>query len=214
MQLITLNKDKCYLTIILLHGLNQNLEDVKNIANSIVSKKRNVKVIIPYCNKMFINWPNGVIENVNSWYNYYTKYDNKFKHDLINLPQFYKNIEIIKNLIEKESNEVILCGISQGGTVAIHSGLLSKKINRIICIDTIFMHTYFNYSEMPKNKELFIYQSSKDDIYNPSFQNYCYKEIEKNNNNIYIDIFDTYHCESISKITNYIITKIAKKYKY
>jgi len=200
-------------TIIILHGLNHtNLDEI--VAK--INKKRGVKILIPIANKILIKWPDSKEEEVHSWYNYYTRYDNMIKHDIINLPEFNKNSQSIKNLIVQESkiidpSKIYLCGISQGGTVAINVALqLEFKINKIICIDTIFLHSYFDYRKFGKcNQKFTVFQSKNDTVYNPEFQNYCYSILKRYNHELDTRLFDFEHTESMEEISEFIVSNIA-----
>ena len=90
-------------TIIFLHSLNQSHSEIQHIVNYLKTKKRGMKIIIPYADKIDITWSNGISEKVNSWYNYYTWNDNLYKQDSINIKQFNYNSSTIKNLIDKEA---------------------------------------------------------------------------------------------------------------
>lgn len=200
-------------TIIILHGLNHtNLDEIV----SKINKKRGVKILIPIAKKILIKWPDSKEEEAHSWYNYYTRYDNMIKHDIINLPEFNKNSESIKNLIEQESkiidpSKIYLCGISQGGTIAINVGLqLNFKINRIICVDTIFLHCYFDYRIFGKSSQKFsVLQSKNDTVYNPQFQDHCYAILKRYNYEIDKKILDSEHTESMEQISDFIVSNIA-----
>jgi predicted esterase len=199
-------------TVIILHGLNQSEESIINIVNLIRSKKRGIKFIIPFANKMNIVWPDGSSENSISWYNYYSRYDNLFKHDLINQSEFKKNTEYITDIFEQESklidtSKIFLCGISQGGTLAINVSLnLKFKINSIICIDTIFLHLYHDFRVKNLNQTYHIYKSDNDYIYNPRFQEYCYSLLENLKNKIIIKEHDLEHCESDNAMSDFILS--------
>lgn len=205
-------------TLILLHGMNQDENDLETITKNLENKKRGLKIIIPIADPIRVKWPDYTEEIINSWYNYYSRYDNKIKHDIINVPQFKKKSDEIKSIIEDEckyidSSKIFLCGISQGGTIAIDTSLkLKVKINSIICIDTIFLHTYFDYKNFSEVHQNFIvHQSKNDKIYNPFFQDYCYSILKNYGHNIIKFIFDSAHTESMSDISDFILCKITQK---
>ncbi len=197
-------------TVIILHGLNQCEKSIINITNLIKFKKRGVKFILPFANKINIFWPDGSSEYSVSWYNYYSRYDNLFKHDLINIAEFKKNTEYILDIIEQESkiidsSRIFLCGISQGGTIAINVSLnLKIKINSIICIDTIFLHLHHDFRIKNLSHVYYIYKSNNDTIYNPRFQEYCYSLLENLKNKIIIKEHDLKHCESEIEMSNFL----------
>ena len=199
-----------YQTIIILHGMNQDISDILYIVKKIKNKKIGIKFIIPLAEKMKIIWPNGEIEECLSWYNYFTRYDNLIKHDIINFIQFEENTDRVVDIINQESKiispEMIsLIGISQGGTICINAALkLNFKIKNIKCIDTIFLHSYYKYKKGP-SQYFQVLQSKKDDIYNPSFQNHCYSLLRSYDNIVKIQSRDNFHCENIDSIIRYIL---------
>lgn len=214
MQVIIINPKKTHCeTVIILHGMNQDINDIHYIVNKIKKKKDGIKFIIPVAKKMKIDWPSGIEENCSSWYNYFTRYDNLMKHDIINLEQFEDATKFITDIINKESkiikpSMITLIGISQGGTVCINSALrLNFKINNIKCIDTIFLHTYYKYIKS-KTQKFQVLQSRYDDIYNPLFQNYCYKLLKSYSNEVKFFYRNRGHCENLDSISRFIINNM------
>lgn len=203
-------KEKHYSTLIILHGLNQDILDIMYLVDKISKKKVGVKFIIPIANKMDINWPTGLEKNCSSWYNYFTCYDNFIKHDIIDLSQFESVTKEVVELIKKEaenidSKYISLVGISQGGTIAINTALkLNIKLKSIYCIDTIFLHTYYKYVNCTK-QQFYVLQSEKDEIYNPMYQNYCYGLLKSYNHVVIISVRDNYHCENMDSISSFIL---------
>lgn len=201
-------------TIIILHGLNQSEDSIIHLTNLIKNKKRGIKFIIPFANKMNIVWPDGTSENSISWYNYYSRYDNLFKHDLIDQREFKKNTLYIIDILNQESklidpSRIFLCGISQGGTLAINIALnLEFKINSVICIDTIFLHLYHDFRIKNLYQTFHVYKSNKDFIYNPRFQEYCYSLLENLKNKVIIREHELEHCESDDEISNFVLSVI------
>lgn len=200
-------------TIILLHGMNQDVSEMISITKYINKYKKGNKFIIPVADNIDISWPDGKETNISSWYNYFTRYDNKVKHDILDSIQLKNNTSKLVNIIKTESkiidpNKITLIGISQGGTVCINAALmLDFKIKNIICIDTIFLHSYFDYKFFKNNvyQDFKVFQSSNDDIYNPYFQNYCYDIIKQYNNTIEKKVFKLSHCENIIIISKFIV---------
>lgn len=212
MNLKTINSSDAHKeTIIILHGMNQDVNDILYIINQIKcnNKGKFTKFIIPIAEKMNIIWPDGKKEKCNSWYNYFTRYDNLIKHDIINFIEFEKNTGEIVNLINQESKIISpdcisLIGISQGGTICINTALnLNIKIKNIICIDTIFLHTYYKYTSF-KLQNFKILISNKDEIYNPAFQRHCYSLLKSYKHQVNIFTRDNYHCENSNSIAKFI----------
>ena len=146
MYIKIINQQKKHIqTVIILHGMNQYINYILYIANKMKIKNPNTKIIIPVADKINIIWPDGKQEKCISWYNYFTRYDNLIKHDIINRIEFEENTNKITSLIDNESKlispEMIsLIGISQGGTICINAALnINYKIKTIMCIDTIFL---------------------------------------------------------------------------
>lgn len=197
-------------TFIILHGMNQNINDIHYIVNKIKKRKHGIKFIIAMSENMTIEWPCGQKENCNSWYNYFTKYDNLNKHDIINSIEFENSTNFLVNIIKKEikvinPSMITLIGISQGGTVCINAALRLKfKIKNIKCIDTVFLHSYYYYQEHEK-QTFQVLQSRKDKIYNPFFQTYCYNILKSYYNDVIIFYRNCGHCENIDSIANFII---------
>lgn len=197
-------------TIIILHGMNQDIDDITYIVDKINSKTRGIKFIIPVAEEMKISWTGGEIEECISWYNYYTRYDNLIKHDVINFTEFDENTDKIVDIIKQESkiispDMISMIGISQGGTICINAALKLKfKIKNIKCIDTIFLHTYYKYKKR-LGQNFQVLQSKKDEIYNPSFQNRCYSLLRSYNNTVKIHTRNNFHCENTDSIIRYIL---------
>ena len=84
--------------------------------------------------------------------------------------------------------------------------MLNFAISNIICIDTIFLHSYFDFKFFNNNirQNFNIYQSKYDSIYNPQFQDYCYDMIKNYNNTIDKKKFNTTHCENMDIISKFI----------
>ena len=118
-------------TVIILHGMNQDYDEISKICKNIKKSKRGIKFIIPICKPINISWPDNEEQNSIAWYNYFSRYDNHMKHDIIDINQFNNKVKTISNLIVSESKiidseKISLIGISQGGTVAISSALTIK----------------------------------------------------------------------------------------
>lgn len=203
-------------TVIILHGMNQDYDEISKICKNIKKSKRGIKFIMPVCKPINISWPDNEEQNSIAWYNYFSRYDNHMKHDIIDINQFNNKVTNICDLIVNESKiinseKISLIGISQGGTVAISASLTIKlKINKIICIDTIFLHSYFDYRYFTKNlpQNFIIFQSTNDTIYNPSFQDYTYNILKGYNHNVIKSNYDLTHCEDMDTIQKFIVSKL------
>ena len=195
-------------TLILLHGMNHPI--TLNIINKI--NKPGTKFVIPIADKKTINWPDEIEKNCISWYNYFSRCDNMCKHDIIDANQFEKITKNIIELILQESklidpSRISLAGISQGGTICINAALkLNFSIKNIICIDTIFLDSYFKHEiKLNHAKQIFkILYSNKDKIYNPVFQIKCYNVLKLFGHHLHITQHDFGHCENNDVIVNFI----------
>ena len=214
MYIKTLLPKKHIRTIILLHGMNQDISEMINMTKYINKYKKGNKIIIPTADNIDINWPDGKEKNISSWYNYFTRYDNKVKHDIIDSVQLKNITNEIVNIIKQESKiidpgKITLIGISQGGTVCINAALMLQfKIKNVICIDTIFLHSYFDFkffNNKNSRQDFKVFQSSKDTIYNPIFQDYCYNMLKNYNNPVEKKIFNLTHCENMNTVAGFII---------
>lgn len=198
-------------TVIFLHSLNQSIDEINNIIEYIKYKKRGVKFIIP-SDKINLVWPNGIKDKVNGWYNYYTWNNNLSKHDSICLDTFNKSSDYVKKIIINEAKlinpeKIFVVGISQGGTIAIDACLkLPFRIKKVICIDTIFMDCYFegNYSR----QTFTVFQSIGDEVYNPVFQDACYKKLINKKCKVIKHKYNFSHTENVEFISQFINSNI------
>tara|TARA_R110002072_G_scaffold111229_2_gene239286 strand:+ start:3501 stop:4175 length:675 start_codon:yes stop_codon:yes gene_type:complete len=190
-------------TLILLHGMNMNITTLYKTIRRLQYYNKNLKIILPIADKMNINWPDGIEYNISSWYNYYTRYDNLFKHDNININDFEKQTNNIYHLLDKEISilenpkHIIIAGISQGGTLAFNVGINYKyKLAGIISIHSIFMNNVIlfkdNYNKIP----VLLFSGSKDNIYNIKFQNKCLNYLREKKFKIFWEIENQLgHCK-------------------
>ena len=181
------NKKHLY-TLIILHGMYENNESLLGLVNYLQDNNNNLKIILPNAPKRDINWPAGIEKDVNSWYNYYTQNDGKMEYDTIDDGEFYDQVERINNLIDKEINvlkdskKIIIAGISQGGTLALHIGLTYLfELGGIIGIHTLFLKNMIkNIENNNNNIPIFLLSGKNDHIYNYKFQRISAKKIMKN----------------------------------
>ena len=100
------------------------------------------------------------------------------KLDIINLKNFYEQVNRLELLIEQEvmnhyinPNNILLMGVSQGGTIAMHAALNSKyKIGGIIGIHTLFLYNliknYYKINKIP----IYLLSGREDEVYNLNLQ--------------------------------------------
>tara|TARA_B110000971_G_scaffold207274_1_gene231336 strand:- start:2071 stop:2697 length:627 start_codon:yes stop_codon:yes gene_type:complete len=184
------------ITVIILHGFNQDISEMEYISNLINKEHDLIKWVILEGEDM-------------KWYDYYTYRDNHNRHDKINYDQFKYSCEYLKKIIQRElididCNNLYLVGISQGGTICINTTIgLNCILGGTICIDTIFLSDYM--SDISFVEQVFyVLISKKDTVYNPKFQNTCYNLLRFFGNKIHFTKRDAQHCESTTYICNYI----------
>lgn len=189
-------------SLILLHGMNMPIKELYNITKILQKKYIYLKIIIPVANKMNIFWPEGLEYNVRSWYNYYTRNDNQFVHDTININDFnYQTNNIFKIIdnerkILKNSKNIIIAGISQGGTLAFNIGLnYFENLGGIIGIHTIFMDNIIKINNNCNKIPIYLFSGSKDKIYNIKFQDISLNKLREKKYKIFWCIKKLHHCE-------------------
>lgn len=208
-------------TLILLHGMNMNINTLYKMVRKLQYYNKNLKIILPIAEKININWPNGIEYNISSWYNYYTRYDNLFKHDNINIDDFEKQTNNIYNLLDtevnilKNSKNIIIAGISQGGTLAFNIGINYKyKLAGIIGIHTIFMDNVIFFKNNYNNIPIFLFSGSNDNIYNIIFQNKSLNCLNEKNFKIFWQIEDDLgHCKYSKNESKFLNTSIKYLFK-
>ena len=126
--------EKHLFTIIILHGMYQDNNSLLTLAQTIQDNK-NIKVILPNAplrNITCHEYDEYDKHKVRSWYNYYTKKDGKMEHDDIELCHFLEQTKRINKIIQDEtqlisSENIIIAGVSQGGTLAFNIALHSPS---------------------------------------------------------------------------------------
>ena len=176
-------------TLIFLHGMYKNHESLIETSKYIQERINTIKIVLPDAPKMSIDWPIGKEENVNSWYNYYTRKDGLMDYDEIESKDFKTQVKRITKIINKEiyilkgrSERVILSGISQGGTIALHVALtLPFKIKSVIGIHTLFLKEMIKNYEKLNDIPIYLFSGREDKIYNIKLQEYSNNVLLKNN---------------------------------
>ena len=175
-------------TFIMLHPMCNNssyFDDYINYFKEVNSALTNtIKFVLPESPLLDIDYPNNKQYNVNSWYNYYTCYNNLHKLDKINTTDFIKQTKRIVAIINDEAailksyKKLFIIGVSQGGTLLFNIlKFLPHTLGGIFCIKSLYMYKYINlktHSTVP----LFFYSGNKDEIYNLEFQQKCAKLLE------------------------------------
>ena len=118
--------DKCTHSIIWLHGLGADGHDFEPIVNELTLQK-SIRFIFPHAPEMSVTINNGL--RMPAWYD--------IKAAQINAQQdaagIHRSQQAILALIEREiergieSAHIILAGFSQGGAIALHTGLRYNK---------------------------------------------------------------------------------------
>lgn len=184
---IFLSKEDHLYTLIILHGMYETNESLLGLVHYLQNKNKNLKIILPNAPKRDINWPCGIEKDINSWYNYYSRNDGKMKYDKINESEFYEQVEKINKIIDSEIDilknpkKIIIAGISQGGTLALHIGLTYLfELGGIIGIHTLFLKDMIKDLDNINNIPIFLLSGKNDSIYNYKFQRICAKKINNN----------------------------------
>ena len=209
-------KDHKY-TLIMLHGMNTNNESLIGVTYKLIKKYKNIKIILPNAPKRTINWCDQPDKNVSAWYNYFTCNNNKMEHDIIDRMQFHQEVERINKIINKEiklldnkSENIIIGGVSQGGTLAFHIGLnYHNKLGGIIGIHTILMNNVTPISKDCNNIPIYLFSGKKDEIYNIKLQRKSLDNLRKLKYKIIWHIEKKLkHCEYCKKENSFIIQSI------
>ena len=136
----------------------------------------NIKFIFPNAPILDIDYPNNKQFNVNSWYNYYTCYDNIDKIDEINLENFNYQTKRIQKILNNEAillnsyKNIYLGGVSQGGTLVFNIlNNINRNIGAIFIVKSLYMHKYINLKQN-KNTPIYIYSGNIDEVYTITFQ--------------------------------------------
>lgn len=211
--------DKHKYTLILLHGMYVSNKSLLKLSNKLIKTYKNLKIILPNAPKRVINWPHLVENNVRSWYNYFTCNDGAMKHDKIDTTHFHEEVERINKIIDEESeilnglsSNIMIGGISQGGTLALHIGLMyNKKLACIIGIHTILMNNVTKISNECQKIPIYLFSGNKDNIYNIKLQNRSLNNIRKLKYRIFWHIENNLkHCEFCKKENKFIYDVIKK----
>jgi predicted esterase len=211
------SKGRHIYTLILLHGMYKNHESLLETSKYIQERLNNVKIILPDAPKITVNWPTGDEYNISSWYNYYTRKDGLMDYDEIDKKDFNKQIKRISKLIKDEidilkgkSERIILGGISQGGTIALHVALtLPFKIKSVLGIHTLFLKDMIKNYEKLNDIPIYLFSGRNDKIYNIKLQEQSNDILLKNNYLIKWHIENNLqHCEYSEKEIEFIINSI------
>lgn len=189
-------------TLILLHGMYSNPNDLLDISKILKNTFNFLKIILVHSPIIDIDWPDGKECNVNSWYNYYTRNDNLMEHDNINKIQFKEQYLRIDKIIKNENrlikNNVILGGYSQGGTLVYDIVLNSNNLIKAgFIFHSVFMDNIIQINNI-KNIQIpiFIVSGKKDNIYNFKLQEQMINLLKSKNVPIYWKILNNIgHCE-------------------
>ena len=204
-------------TLILLHGMNTSNLSLFSLVDEILENNKHIKICLPNSPIRNITWPTEIEYNVNSWYNYFTRNDGILKHDNIDTSHFSEQVKRIYKILDKEtkilhgkSENIIIGGISQGGTIALHVGLnYSKKLGGVIGIHTTLMDNITQISKDCQKIPIFLFSGAKDKIYNIKLQNRSLRCLREFKYKIFWQIERKLgHCEYSKKENTFIIDSI------
>lgn len=220
-------RNKHLFTFIMLHPMQcdykyfNNFIDYFERMNNLNYIFNSIKFIFPDSPIMDIDYPNNKQYQVNSWYNYYTCYDNLNKIDKINVEDFERSTERIVNIIYNEAfilnkfKSIYLIGVSQGGTLLFNIlNKLPKSIGGLFCIKTIYMNKYIKLKNNKKTP-FYFFCAARDLIYNYKFQKICYEKLKKRKYKINYTIINNLDHHSISNYEHeFIINNFIKILNY
>ena len=204
-------------TLILLHGMYESNESLTKLTDKIIKNNKNIKIFLPNAPKRTINWPDQIEENINAWYNYFTCYDGIMDHDDIDIQHFDEQIKRINKIIDDEikllngkAQNIIIGGISQGGTLAFHIGLnYHENLGGIIGIHTTLMDNITQVSNECRKIPIYLFSGNKDQIYNIKLQNRSLRDLKKLKYRIFWHIEKNLkHCEFSKKENPFIVRAI------
>jgi len=207
-------------TLIFLHGMYKNHESLIETSKYIQERINTIKIVLPDAPKMSIDWPTGKEENVNSWYNYYTRRDGMMEYDEIDNKAFKTQAKRITKIVDKEidilkgkSQRVILGGISQGGTIALHVALTYKSfLKSVIAIHSLFLPDMIKHYEKINKIPIYFFSGREDKIYNIKLQECSNNILLKNNVSVYWKIENNLgHSEYSVNEIDFIINSINDK---
>jgi len=207
--------EKHLYTIIILHGMFQTYKDLIPLKTAIQKHNKNMKVILPTAPLRSISWSDKPLHNISSWYDYYTQKNGLLEHDDINENHFIEQTQRIYKIIDNERNSIlvqniIVAGISQGGTIAFNVGLHYKEpLGAIIGIHTIFLNTIIPIESI-QTPPIYLFSGRKDSIYNIQLQESSLAKLkEKCPIDWHIEE-NLNHCEYSPNELKYIIMAIDK----
>lgn len=204
-------------TLILLHGMNTTTESLFSLVDEILENNKHIKISLPNAPKRTITWPTGLEYGVNSWYNYFTRNDGLLTHDTIDMFHFLEQVKRMNKILDTEINilngkseNIIIGGVSQGGTLALHIGLnYSKKLGGVIGIHTTLMDNITQISRESHKIPIFLFSGDKDEIYNIKLQNKSLIALRKLKYKIFWQIERKLkHCKYSKKENPFVIDSI------
>jgi len=207
--------EKHLYTIIILHGMFQTYKDLIPLKTAIQIHNKNMKVILPTAPLRSISWSKKPLPNISSWYDYYTQKNGLLEHDDINEIHFKEQTQRIYKIIDHErksivAQNIIVAGISQGGTIAFNVGLHYKEsLGAILGIHTIFLNTIIPI-EAIQTIPIYLFSGKMDSIYNIQLQESSLAKLkEKCPVDWHIED-NLNHCEYSPNELNYIVSVIDK----
>ena len=207
--------EKHLYTIIILHGMFQTYKDLIYLKTAIQKQNKNRKVILPTAPLRSISWSKKPLPNVSSWYDYYTQKNGLLEHDEINETHFTEQTQRVYKIIDNErksiaAQNIIIAGISQGGTIAFNVGLHYKEpLGAIIGIHTIFLNTIIPIESI-QTIPIYLFSGRNDSIYNIQLQESSLAKLKKKCPIDWHIEDGLNHCEFSHNELNYIVSAIIK----
>lgn len=179
--------------VIFLHGLGGSANDTK-LKIQQLSSTLGTHFIIPEAPKRQVTVRQNSI--IPAWYDILEieKYGKEDK------PGIIESQKLIHNLLDYacsmvDPSQVFIAGFSQGGAMALYSGLTyTKKLGGIVCISGyVPIHKELKVNTSQKNTPVLIMHGTKDDVVPFEFGNLSYKLLLEMGLNVEMETYNTEH---------------------
>ena len=148
-----------------------------------------VKFIYPVAPTRTISWPTGPESDVSSWYNYFTRRDGELHHDELDVGQLSAQTRRIHAILDREAalldndrRRLILGGISQGGTVAIHAAVsYGRELGGLLALRSCLIDSVTVLRDRRNavtNTPVFVFAAGQDSVYAIELQQRGYDQLE------------------------------------
>jgi len=133
-------KSEASATVIWLHGLGADGHDFEPIVPELdLPDTLSIRYVFPHAPERSITINAGMV--MRAWFDIL---DHNFSPYSINLENFFESVGYLKELIADElktgmpADRIVLAGFSQGGAIALHTGLMyEKRLAGILALSTV-----------------------------------------------------------------------------